>query len=475
MIRMKPAQRIGLPVLVTAVLLALAAEDGSASRAEAGQGLLGNRFLTFATVVRVRQIEVARDQAEGPDESGVHTPAEARLFRETIARAWPGAKITWAFSWLALNDQRPDYRALRDLVVSYQAKHGDEVTFIPGGFFANMYNSREQVNRDLHDGLRLVSNMVGGGYRPGAVIAGFLSADNLRYLAEEENIHVCQGNIWSQHAIDNGDGDGSLSYPYYPSTEHFLKPAQTREDRIDCVNLDGWTCDFLTARRAGGTGGFRSRSGVGPIETLLSQGTEKGLEEMLATTAAHFDDGFSLNGFAWVTCIWELVLVEGRKIYGYRGRNGMEGLERWLGEIRRRWPEAKAVTHGEFGQLWREQFKDNDNLNYRFVQRGTGFPGSEPDKRIRWFMNKDFRLALLGDADKEGSEKVIDLTRYDLPAREPQDPKPGEHVRNWSLMNRLNQKGLRPVDQPVPFSQLTAEERAIILRRYPELGRATHQ
>jgi hypothetical protein len=58
-----------------------------------------------------------------------------------------------------------------------------------------------------------------------------------------------------------------------------------------------------------------------------------------------------------------------------------------------------------------------------------------------------------------------------LPAQEPPDPKPGEHVRNWSLMNRLNQKGLRPVDQAVPFSHLTAAERAIILRRYPELER----
>ena len=92
---------------------------------------------------------------------------------------------------------------------------------------------------------------------------------------------------------------------------------------------------------------------------------------------------------------WELVLVEGRKIYGYHGRNGMDVPERWLSEIRRRWPEAKCITHGEFGLLWRQQFRDNAKLNYRFVQRGTGFPGSEPAKQIRWFMNRDFRLALL--------------------------------------------------------------------------------
>jgi hypothetical protein len=52
------------------------------------------------------------------------------------------------------------------------------VTFIPGAFFANAYNSREQVNKDLHDGLAKVSEMIGDGYRPRSVVAGFLSSAN---------------------------------------------------------------------------------------------------------------------------------------------------------------------------------------------------------------------------------------------------------------------------------------------------------
>jgi hypothetical protein len=55
-----------------------------------------------------------------------------------------------------------------------------------------MYNSRAQTNRDMHDALKIISDMVGGGYRPRSIVAGFLAADNLRYLAEEENIHVAQ-------------------------------------------------------------------------------------------------------------------------------------------------------------------------------------------------------------------------------------------------------------------------------------------
>ncbi len=439
-----------------------------------GMELMGNRFFTLNTVVRVDQIEVTRDTSHGVDESSVHTPKEARTFREAIDKAWPGARITWAFSWRALHDQRPNYQEIRDLVVSYHHKFGDEITFIPGGYFANMYNSREQVNRDLHDGLKRVSEMVGNGYRPNSVIAGFLSAANLKYLAEEENIHVCQGNIFSQYAVDNGDGEGSLSYPYYPSTQHFCKPAQGKSDFIDCVNLDGWTVDFLCARIPGAkmVDGIkhRSRQGVGPIETVIWLGTEQGTKSMLDTTAIHFDDGFKRNGFAWVNCGWELSLMKAHTLFeSYEGRNGMEGLHVWLTETRKRWPDAKFITMGEFGLLWREHYKNNDDIDYRFTQRGNGVRGSIEELEIRWFMNQDFRLALLRDWTKDGPEKVIDFTRYDLPASEPADPTPGRQSRNWSLMNRINQKQTRPQDTPVPIESLTEEDKTIIRRHYPEL------
>ena len=446
---------------------------GFATAGEPDPGLMGNRFFTLNTVVRVNQIEATRDTTHGEDESSINTPAEARVFRGAVEKAWPGARITWAFSWLALNDKRPSFVELRKLVAGYHETYGDEITFIPGGYFANMYNTRAQVNRDLHDGLGLVSGMVGGGYRPKSVVAGFLSSENLRYLAEEEGIHVCQGNIWSQYAVDNGDGEGSICYPYYPSKEHFCKPAQGKEDFIDCVNLDGWTVDFLCARIAGSKmvdgERHRSRQGVGPIETVIGLGTELGTKSMLATTAVHFNDGFERNGFAWVNCGWEMGLVEARKIYGYGGRNGMEGLNIWLTETRKRWPDAKFITMGEFGELWRKQFKDNSKIDYRFVQRGSGVRGSDADAEIRWFMNKDFRLALQRDWKAGAPEKVIDFTRYDLPAQEPADPEPGKHARNWSLMNSINQKGIRPQDKPIPLDQLKPDEQALIQRRYPEL------
>ena len=416
--------------------------------------LNGNRFLTFNTVIRVNQIEVSRNKNLGVDERELHTPDRVIKFREAIDAGFPGAKITWAFSWLALQDTSANYTKIRELVVGYHHKYGDEITFIPGAYFANAYNSTEQVNQDLHDGLQKVSEMVGNDYRPLSIVAGFLSSANQEYLATHEGIHVCQGNIWSQYSIDNQDGDGSVSYPYYPSKEHFCKPAQGKDDFVDCVNLDGWTMDFLAARRAGFADGFNSRMGVGPIETLGKYGSRVGLEEMMHTTAIHFDQGFKLNGFAWVTNCWELCLP-----YDF------SDLTLWLKEIKKRWPDVKFVTQGEFGMIWREHYKTT-NFNYRFVEKGSGIGGSDADKEIRWFMNDQFRLALLLDL-KTNKEEVIDFTRYDVKAKEPESGT----TRNWSLMGDINQKQTRPQDKPVPIVNLSEKDKSLIKKYYPELIR----
>jgi hypothetical protein len=418
--------------------------------------LSGHRWLTFNSIIRVNQIEITRDKVAGNDENDRHTPANVKAFRDAFAAGWPGGRMTWAFSWRALQDERPNYREIRRMIRGYHERYGDDVTFIPGGYFANAYNTREQVSRDLHDGLQMAGDIAGGGYRPGSVVAGFLAADNLRYLAERENIHVCQGNIWSQYAIDNQDGDGSISYPYYPSREHFCKPAQSAADFIDCVQLDGWTVDFLAGRREGFKDGFCSRMGVGPIETIGHHGPEKGLRQMVGCTAAHFDTGFKLNGFAWVTNCWEISLVPE---VGH-----LEVMTAWLREIRRRWAAARCVPQADFGQAWRRHYRNNDGLNYRFVQRGTGIGGSDANLEIRWFMNRQFRLALLRDWKANSPEQVIDFTRYDLPAREPNDM-----TRRWSLLGKINQKQTRPQDKPVPLAALSEEDRSIIFARCPEL------
>ncbi len=91
-----------------------------------------------------------------------------------------------------LKDRGKKYLIIDDLVDT--GKTGKAVRdMIPGAYFANMYNSREQVNKDLHDGLQLVSEMVGDGYRPKSVIAGFLSAE----VCDETSdcMSVCSGAL----------------------------------------------------------------------------------------------------------------------------------------------------------------------------------------------------------------------------------------------------------------------------------------
>lgn len=424
------------------------------SLSSAASSPLQGRFVTHVSVVRVNQVEVSTNRSIGQDESPANSPFHIRSRREAFARGCPGGRMTWAVSWLALNDTRQEYKDARRLLASYHDRYGDEITFIPGGYFAPMYNTREHIQATIHKALQLVSKMVGNGYRPQSLIAGFMDAENQHLLATEEGIHVCQGQIWSQQGIDHGDGDGGICYPYYPSREHYLKPAQGPADFIDCVCLDGWTCDFLSARRNGFQGGFNSRMGVGPIETVGDLGEQVGRKEMLATTAMHFDRGHALNGFGWVTAIWEVSI----------GHD--QDLTWWLHAVKDRWPDTRVVTEGEFGMEWRKHTPNNDSLNYRFDAKGTGAPGSEKELEIRWFMNQEFRLALLHNWMTNSPHMAIDFTRYDLPAHEPRGLQ-----REWSLMNVLNQKGSRPQDKPVRIGQLPADDQQRIYTRYPGLKR----
>jgi len=431
---------------------AVALAKAAGASATAAPTALRGRFLTHVSVVRFNQIEVTPTRSIGQDEAPDNSVEHVRARRDAFASGCPGGRMTWAISWLALYDQRQQYKDVRKLLAGYHDRYGDEVTFIPGGYFAPMYATRDENRKTIHEALREVSRMVGSGYRPQSVVAGFLDAENQRFLATDEGIHVCQGQIWSQHGIDNGDGDGGICYPYYPSKEHYLKPAQGRADFIDCVCLDGWTCDFLTARREGFEGKFNSRQGVGPIETVQDLGEQVGRREMMDTTAMHFDAGYALNGFGFVTGIWETSL------------GNHEHLAWWLQQVRERWPDTRVMTEGEFGLEWRKHVPDNSSLNYRFDAKGTGAPGSEKDLEIQWFMNQEFRLALLGPSADKSQRMAIDFTRYDLPAREPQTLQ-----REWSLMNVLNQKGTRPQDKPMRLGQLPVEDQQRIFARYPEL------
>jgi Domain of Unknown Function with PDB structure (DUF3863)/Domain of Unknown Function with PDB structure (DUF3864) len=331
-----------------------------------------------------------------------------------------------------------------------------------------MYLPRERINREMSEAIHIISDFVGKNYRPQAIMGGFLSANNLQYLAEKENIHAAHAVIWSQSNIDGGGADGSPSYPFYPSTEHFCKPSQNEKDFIDCVNLDGWTMDFICARKNGAMDhlltGYNSRRGVGPIETYVGWGLDLGHREVMHTQSIHFDKGFELNGFGWVTNIWEAQMV-----YEMGKDLICNAMEMWVSGTKKRWPDTHFVTFGEYGNIWRNQNKTNNKWDYRFEERGSGLGDSYNNLEIKWFMNKEFRLALLRDWHQDSPELVIDFTRYDLPAKEPADPSPEHPNKNWSLINEINQKNLRPQDKPKLIKELGKTEQDLIARHYPKL------
>ena len=117
-----------------------------------GHGLHG-RYLTHVSVVRVNQIEVTPTKSIGEDEAADNRPERIRSRREAFARGCPDGRMTWAISWLALHEDRKEYQEARRLLAQYHDRYGDEVTFIPGGYFAPMYDTREHNRATIREAL----------------------------------------------------------------------------------------------------------------------------------------------------------------------------------------------------------------------------------------------------------------------------------------------------------------------------------
>ena len=144
-------------------------------------------------------------------------------------------------------------------------------------------------------------------------------------------------------------------------------------------------------------------------------------------------------------------------------------MEEWIEDTKKRWPDvhlSPSANLENYGELSiRRMISTIGSLS-----AGRDWVTSYNNLELRWFMNPKFRLALLRDWHKEGSPAyVIDFTRYDLPAREPDDSTPAHPHKDWSLMNVINQKQTRQQDRPCLLQELSEENQDIIRSAYPEL------
>jgi hypothetical protein len=422
---------------------------------------INGRYFCFCIVVRVNQIEVAPGVNIGHDERHENTVENLIEYREAIRAAIPDARITIAFSHEALMDQSENFVALREKAREYHLLYGDDITYMLGAYFSGAYSKRCEIHTHVDAALELLRGFLGKEYLPKAIVGGFVPASVMEHIASL-GIHTVQGIIFSQYSIDCQDGDGSMCYPYFPSREHFCKPAQSEEDFIDIVVLDGWTVDFINATYPGIVNGCNSRMGCGPLETYLPFGKEVGPEIILKTAGQMFEESYAQNGnLGFASAIWELCLIQKNGIH----RMDIDGshITDLFVKMKQRFPDVKLVPFGEFGEEFRKAHKNNDDVNYVFKHKGIGIGGSDENIQIEWYMNAMFRLAFRTDL-LTGERKVIDFTDYTKPACEPPDSNYQEGIvnRNWSLLGDLNQKGIRPQDMPIFPEDLNAHQKELI-------------
>jgi hypothetical protein len=412
------------------------------------------RRLTINTVVRHHQIEATRTNWLWEDERELHSAAVVERFSKAVRDAIPGAQITWAISWGALHDDSERYREVRRALKRACADHGDDVVFVPGGYFANLYGTRDEVARDIADAGKRIADEFGS--NPRSLVAGFLSGENIARAADE-GITAVQGTIWSQFDIDLQDGDGSIAYPYYPSRRNFIVPGRG-DDSVPIPTFDGWTVDLVAARTAGMSGAgdgmqYNSRLGLGPIETLHRLPRAEAFSELDGTSEAHLNDrNVERNGLGWLTVNYEIAEVS----RGLQHDPTILGAwSDWLAGLCDRWPDLAVPTLADLGDQWTAAHADNSSINYLLQQEGTGVQASRAGERVTWFMTERFRL---GVVDGNTVPAVFDFTSYDVVPAEPNVA--GE--RRWSVLGELNQKRTRPQDEPVEF--------AVFLASHPEVA-----
>src|SRR5580700_9799336 len=107
----------------TGAAASLALAGGASSAVAAATSPLRGRFLTHVSVVRVNQIEVTPTHSIGEDEASVNRPERIRSRRDAFAAGCPNGKMTWAISWLALQDNRKQYQEARRLLASYHDRY----------------------------------------------------------------------------------------------------------------------------------------------------------------------------------------------------------------------------------------------------------------------------------------------------------------------------------------------------------------
>ena len=432
---------------------------------------LTGRYYCFCIVVRINQIQVAPGINVGNDERNENTVENLIEYREAIRKAIPDARITIAFSHDALTDESPNFVAIREKAREYYLKYGDDITYMLGAYFSGAYSPRSEIKSHVDDAIRLLKAFLGKDYLPKSIVGGFIPSDVIEHIASL-GIHTVQGVIFSQYAIDNQDGDGSMCYPYYPSREHFCKPAQGSSDFIDAVVFDGWTVDFICASRVGlEQGKYNSRMGCGPIETVGAYGKELGVEIMVRSAAQMLEESYALNGnFGYSCAIWELCLIHKNMNCHMNGMDG-ETVKDFFEKLKKAFPDISVIPFGELGEKFRNAYKDNDELCYVFRHKGIGVGGSDADVQIEWYMNSLFRLAVRTDLTTN-ERRVIDFTDYTKSACEPPDSNYHEGIihRNWSLLGDINQKGLRNQDTPVPVEELSEEQKKLVLRAENKFG-----
>lgn len=344
------------------------------------------------------------------------TVTNAQELVDAFRAAYPTGRLMWSLNDVVLSSSDAQYVALRSYVASQVTAHGDGAALWVGYLASNAMNPT-QARSWAATYLPLVATATG--YTgPVTAISWHMPAPFIQWLRDTYDVRTVIGQVWSTGNVDNYWGDGSPNFPYYPSKNCTLMPAQDEANRIDVVNVDCISQGFWEAQLDSVSG----RITVHPVDAVTLLRIKQITDEYLAFP----------GDFQYVTNVVELDWLNDTTSVDLRVYSGgqlvaKQRFKDWLAWLPGAHPDLVPVRLDEFGAAYRALYSTN---SWAVVQSGAN--PADPTQTIHWSFTARRRVAVR----KDGSTvRALDWTPYSDAYVEPVPP-----VNDWTLPQRVSEK-----------------------------------
>lgn len=306
-----------------------------------------------------------------------------------------GARISWALDIGALKERD---ELLQELV-SYRKQYDDDVTLDLGA--STIQDDRQRIRNTIDEGMAKLQYSLGN--YPKSIASGHLNAKTLDYIHQKYGVEIAEAFLWEQMGVDGYSTDGGIHDPYYPSRHNTLVPAQSENERLDLIVLDGWTRELCEQKYP-----LTSCMALHPWDADRVAGD--GLTFMKYISDVFLKHNLAHNAFGLLCMRVEVDWINQTFWVNNKNQQIKRRFFDWLDYMFTVYPEIRYTTLTQFNGYFRSRYPDNTELTNKYFERSK----YEPNQKVYWYFCKDYRAAVEWYSQDKGRPQTLILTTSDF-------------------------------------------------------------